>query len=270
MMSSRSTILLLFTVFLVTACRKEDEQPTQVDVVMMIDHAFTGKAILPVFAHLQSMQLGPGRWTPTGNMDCVELDSISGDTLAFPTGGPVTLHLRFLSPGCVGLDGTERGGIVHVSYDSIADGGARISDMYTTDLTAGGIRVRFGATVTTLGPTSSTLLLDSSYMHAFGDWSERLRGTITYSLQNAPFDSVPEDDHYTVQSDLLGMDRNGRSYGAISTESVGIAMECAWITGGVETFVVDDAIERRLVHGAGCDGQVELHANENVFGLTIP
>ncbi|MBK7085367.1 MAG: hypothetical protein IPH53_12170 [Flavobacteriales bacterium] len=267
---SRSGILVFLLATVLGGCRKDEEEVTQADVVMMIDHAVAEKGILPLFAHLQSLRLGPGRWSPTGEVPCIALDSITGDTAAFPMNGPVTAFLRFFSQGCLGLDGVQRNGAIVVHYDTTIAGQAMVSGFSAADLDLGLGHFRFGATVEAQNVTTSTVHLDSSFVHSSGAWSERFRGVVSYSLLNAPLDSVVQSDRYSVLFDLVGKDHNGRAYGTVAVAGLELDVDCAWITKGEETFTVEDAIERRMDHGQGCDGRVELHAGEQVVGLTIP
>ncbi|MBK8340450.1 MAG: hypothetical protein IPK99_10875 [Flavobacteriales bacterium] len=266
----RSPVLLLILVTLLGGCRKDEEEATEQNVATMIDHAVAEKGIFPLFAHLKGLRLGPGRWSPTGEVPCITLDSIVGDTGAFPMNGPVTAFLRFLGPGCPGLDGVQRNGTIVVRYDTTLAQEALIGGFSTTDLDLGVGRFRFGATVDAPNGTTSTVHMDSAFVQYAGAWSERFRGNIIYSLLDAPLDSVVQNDRYSVLFDLLGKDHNGRTYGVVPVEALEVEVDCAWITRGIEAFTLDDGIERRMYHGEGCDDHVELHTNEQVAGLTIP
>lgn len=254
---------------LATGCKKEDDLGSE-EANAMVDHAFTENLVAPLFPLAQALGLGPGRWAVDSATFCLGLDSLVGDTGAFPANGPVTLHLRFLG-GCTGAGGRERTGVFILRYDSLeSDGRARLAAFSTPDLHAAGFRLRCDATVSPLADGRHRVRVDSSFVWNDGAWSRRYHGNLDHALRSGTVDSIANDDVYDVHEELIGQDRSGTAYTATSGTDLEVATGCAWVRGGTLTFVQSDERERVLDYGSGCNARADLTVADTRFGLIIP
>ncbi|HMQ75777.1 MAG TPA: hypothetical protein PKE21_02620 [Flavobacteriales bacterium] len=261
---------LLATLVLVTGCRKEDDLGSE-EVSTMVDHAYTENLITPLFPLAQAMGIGPGRWSPDSALFCLGLDSLEGDTTAFPANGPVTLHLRFSDGGCTDAAGRGRSGPFVLRYDSLeSDGRARLIAFSTPGLQCAGFELQCGASVNSLGDGRVRVQVDSSAIWRQGAWSRRYRGHLDHELISGSIDAVANDDVYAVAVDVIGQDRYGTAYTATTNTALEVTTGCRWVRGGVLAFVQSDERDRTLDHGSGCDARADLIVSDTRFGLIIP
>lgn len=262
-------LTLVACVVSVVACRKDRREATLDDLLMMVDHAYAEKCLLPLLPIVNNLEVGPGHWVPpaTGPF-CLVLDSITGDTATLPPGEVISLHLRFDPSGCGSLDGVVREGRIVARYDTVRNGLAVLAGLWTPDLRVMDLRIRAGASCTHTDPNLWRLRVDSSAIWYDGDWSRRFQGDVNY-LRVISDPQAPAS--YQITVNVVGGDRKGRIYGSTTSVSLDYRLNCAWITSGTEVITYDDGYDRMIDHGPGtCDASVWLHVGTERFGLTIP
>ncbi len=263
-----TAILLCGSIVLALGCRKEDVPGTE-EASCLVDHAFVEHLIVPLYPLARALAIGPGHWTVDSADFCLRLDSLVGDTTAFPANGPVTLHLRFL-PGCTDVSGQVRTGTFLLRCDSVTEGRARIAGFSTPDLDVDGIRLRCGASVGAVPDGRERVRLDSSAVWRLGAWSRRLRGDLDHQRTAGQVDNLPQDDVYAVRVAVIGQDRNGIAYTASTTTDLEVATGCRWVRAGATALVLGDDRDRRIDHGSGCDDRADLYVDDTRFGLQLP
>ena len=241
------------------------------DVFTAIDHAFTERALLPLPALVNALQLAAGNWTAITAHTCASIDSITGDTTAFPAGGPVTIHLHFPDTGCVDIDGHRRTGLLHVTLSDFPGmSGARVS-IRSDDLVDNSLRYRFALRDSTIVSDTIAMAIDSSFMYYAGDWGRRIAGSGTMAWTAGQGDDDHSNDTYAVHYSSTGIDREGRAYTSTTTTDLQFSIACPWIHDGTESLIPDGLEPRTLDYGtAVCDAQCEIGVGEVNVGLTIP
>ena len=270
-MNKPSYILLL--TLLVAACVKDDpaEDIAAEDVYTAIDHAFTERAILPLPALVNALQLEGGGWTAITAHTCASVDSITGDTAAFPAGGAVTLHLHFPDTGCVDIDGHRRSGLLRITLSDFPGATGAVVTIRSDDLTDNDLRYRFALSDTTVTVDTFNIHIDSSFVYSSGDWGRRINGSGSMIWTDGLGDDDHSNDGFTIHYSGTGLDREGRTYSSSTTQDLRFSIACPWIHGGIESLVPAGLDPRTLDYGTGvCDAQCEIGVGAVNVGLTIP
>jgi hypothetical protein len=179
----RSFLSLFVLLVLSTSCQQESAEPVApADVNASVDHAYMESAIVPIFPLVNALKAGPGNWTSITTHTCASLDSITGDTAAFPANGPVTLHLRYPDLGCTDIDGRVRIGRMTVTLtDGLSVPGA-IATIACPDLKIDQYRFRFGLRDSMAYADTAIVRVDSGFIFTQGDWARRYSGNYRYAL----------------------------------------------------------------------------------------
>lgn len=262
--------LLFLSILVLFACKKEEEEGAG-DMTAVVDHVYTSANLIPILPLVIALDPGPGNWHLLQGLTCASVDSITGDTAAFPANGPVTVHLHFPDTGCTSIDGRTRAGDLRITLgDAIGTIGAQAT-ISATDHATGGIHYRFTFTATCTADQRWLLSMDTVSVRTSGPWQFRLKGTYTYERIAGAGDPDPMNDAYDLDFNLDGRDRNGVDYDAYAVTDLRYALDCKWIRQGVEDVDPSNADIRRVDHGNGtCNAQTEVEIDGNTVGLTIP
>jgi len=256
---------------LISGCESNnDDELLEEDVRSVIDHAHASMVLLPVYPLIRALQAGDAPWVTMGSRTCAVVDSIVGDTVAFPNAGDVTVYLRYPSGGCTDVDGRIREGNLVVVFASSVGVGPGSFSAYSGNFGASGFTSRFGMHGNANAAVQE-VELDSSFIWQAGAWSRRISGSMAYSVVEGNLTMEPDDDEYTLTHVLTGKDRSGASYSANTSEALSVGTTCRWTRSGMEIILPDGLGQRILDHGAGaCDGASAITAGGQTIGLTIP
>lgn len=270
-MRYRALLLLASGAWLVSCVKDDSEDIPLAEIYQVVDHAFTERALVPLPAIAEAHGIGPGNWLAIGANTCALVDSITGDTAAFPLNGPVTIHLHYPDTGCTDLDGHRRAGLLRITYTDLPGVDGAIIALHSADLTDGPFRYRFWITDSVLGIDSTHVRIDSSYIFTAGDWGRRIRGTATFLRVEGQGDADPLNDVFTIAHGFTGSDRYGGAYSAQTGTPLRWERDCAWIGGGTATIDPAAFDPRDLDYGVNnCDDHLDFQAEGQSFGLTIP
>ncbi len=262
---------ILLSVLLISGCESNnDDELLEEDVRCVIDHAHASLVLAPVYPLVRALQAGNAPWATIGSRTCAVVDSIIGDTAAFPNAGAVTVYLRYPTGGCTDIDGRIREGNLVVVFASSVGSVPGSFAAHSNNFGASGFTSRFGMHGSATGAVQE-VLMDSSFIWQGGAWSRRLSGSMAYNAVEGNLTGEPDDDEYTLTHVLAGKDRNGASYSANTSEALRVGTTCRWTLSGKEIILPDGLGQRILDHGTGaCDGTSAITAGGQTIGLTIP
>lgn len=264
------TLLCCLLAGLLIGCDNDEGSPLAEDVAMVVDHTVVSAPVVSVYPLLRAMRVGELPWDSIADHTCATVDSITGDTAAFPSNGPVTLHLRYPDGGCTDVDGRTRAGALVVTFDEIVGGTPGSFTASSTSLTVTGTKVRFTLTGTVSGAGQS-VELDSCFVWLSGAWALKTEGLLTYQMTSGNTTTDHLDDGYVVNRNSNGLDRNGRAYSVSTSTQLRFDLGCPWVTEGKELIMPSGLAQRLLDHGTGaCDGYSGIILNGDTIGLTIP
>ena len=250
---------------------KTEENAGDTDLTTVVDHVYAERGLLSITPLINALKAGPGAWDQLASHTCAQVDSIVGDTAAFPGNGPVIIYMRYPDPGCVDIDGRTRSGAMRMMITGELSVPGTIAEVNSTDLTVDGKRHRFGMRDSIAVDSTIIVRMDSSAMFRGGDWSRTFTGILGYRQVAGTGDAMHENDIYRCSVDLDGQDHNGLPYTATSSADLMISIACKWVTVGEEVIIPEGKSERYLDYGAGaCDANSAITVEDEVFGLTIP
>jgi hypothetical protein len=199
------------------------------------------------------------------------VDSIMGDTAAFPTNGPVTVHLRYPEPGCVDIDGRNRTGLVTVVLSGGTAADSSRMAVATTRLSMDGLDYRYGLQAVRYAEDTWSVVIDSSFILQQGIWSRRMHGPLTYRNAGYTGQQEPANATYRITHALEGRDRQGRAYGAYVQEELSLRLGCPWLLEGIEVIEPENVPVREVDHGDGsCSPASTILTDVGEVGLTSP
>lgn len=264
------TLLFCLVAGLWVGCQKDDEAPLAEDVSMVVDHAVVSAPLVSIYPLLRAMRIGELPWDSIPGHTCAAIDSISGDTAAFPGNGPITLHLRYPDGGCTDVDGRARAGALTVTLDEVIGQAPGAFAASSDNLTVTGTKVRFALTGSVSG-ANGTVDLDSCFVWLSGAWALKTQGLLSYQMTAGSTTSDHTDDEYVINRTSNGLDRNGRPYVVSTSTQLRFELECPWVSEGKELILPSGVAQRLLDHGTGtCDGYSGIILNGDTVGLTIP
>lgn len=264
------TLLCCLAAGLIIGCENDDEQPLAEDVAMVVDHTVASAPMVSVYPLLRALRVGELPWDSIAGHTCATIDSITGDTAAFPNNGPVTLHLRYPDGGCTDVDGRTRAGQLTVNLDEELGEMPGSFTASSNGLTVTGTKVRFTLTGTVSG-SGQSVEFDSCFVWLSGAWGLKTEGLLTYQMTTGNTTTDHMDDGFLVNRTSNGLDRNGRAYSVSTSTQLRFDLECPWVTEGKELILPSGLAQRLLDHGTGaCDGYSGIILNGDTIGLTIP
>jgi hypothetical protein len=262
----RKVLILAVLPLLLAGCDKDEDLTPDItaeEVTTVVDHVFIERAVLPMFPLARALRAGPGEWAAIVSHTCAAVDSITGDTTNFPSGGPVTVYLDFPDPGCVDIDGHRRAGSLIITLTDTVNATSSVVTIVANDLTDNGLRYRF--------VDSFAVNVDSSFFFYGGDWGRRVHGATRYYAIEGQGDGDHANDAFSITHTLSGIDRDGVTYQSTTTTALQLHIDCPWVTAGTESIQPNGLDERILEYGSGtCEPHVDIIVGEFSVGLTIP
>lgn len=255
---------------LLIGCENDDEAPLAEDVSMVVDHIAVSAPVVSVYPLLRALRIGELPWDSVQAHTCATVDSITGDTAAFPNNGPITLYLRYPDGGCSDIDGRNRAGALTITLEEVLGEAAGAFSASSSGLTVTGTKIRFTMSGSSSG-AGQAVELDSCFVWLSGAWALKTQGLLSYTMTTGNTTTDHTDDAYVINRSSNGLDRDGRAYSVSTSTPLRFALECQWVTEGKELIMPSGLEQRILDHGAGaCDGYSGIILNGDTIGLTIP
>jgi hypothetical protein len=198
--------------------------------------------------------------------------TITSDTLS----NPKTMDIDFGTVNCVGADGRNRRGKIHVALsgnymDSLTVATITFQNYYTNDYLLAGTQ-----TITNRGRNSS-----GNYYYSIAVSNGLLTEPtnawyITYNASRA-FEWIAgsstltaTDDIYSITGSMSGVGRKGNSFSGTISSALRFETTCGTIVSGNLDLTPNNLNARQLDFGSGtCDNSVQVTVNGFAFDISL-
>lgn len=201
---------------------------------------------------------------------CAQVDSIVGDTSAFPTNGSVSVFLTFPDTGCVDVDLRRKSGplkiVFHGSLENIGDSAA----VHLTDF-EGGVGTTDGiAKMVRTTANSFDISFEDCHLTSTSGTMDYSGNTTITQLEGLATNG-PLDDAYSYVGEWVCVDREGTPFNAQAITAVQLSNACSWNIFGQVNVDPEERGDQRMDFGNDlCDGEVVVYTSGSDQTIILP
>lgn len=260
--------LATFALLALVACKKDDEEPLDLDYTSASDNARIEDAFSDVLTQVDKAVDDNGlRGADDACAPVITFDTITS---------PHTITVDFGEVNCTASNGRTRRGRILVSYTGrYRDPGTVITitpqDYYVNDNHLEGTK-----TVTNMGQdldghTYFTVAVNGTLTAGDGSWTATHEAQRTRTwIAGEETTGLITDDVYLITGGGNGVNRNGVAYTVSITNALRVEVGCPFITAGTVVITPQDKPARTIDYGSGsCDGTFTISVNGHTFTITI-
>lgn len=258
------------------ACNKKEEAQIDIETQTSVDNSIAEQAfveIVPVVNQIGINEPGINKTdTNSVNFSCAKY-VITGDTANFPSGGAVTITIKYGDDdnGCLDNDGRIRKGKIIAVFNNKKwnENGATVN-ITLDDYYVGNIKYEGNMLLTKINNSTLNYVVSGAKC---SDGTFTIEYECNKTIEQTKGINTPDnwlDDEYKFTGTSAGVNRNGKKFTTKIVEPLIKKNSCKWIDSGIIEVTPEGLATRSFNFGNGtCDDKATVTINGNTYNFVL-